>query len=182
MVIKGFKAEPALGLFIDIKKWDFKKEAFDHFGYTCLPILQELDTDADELTHEFYVRSGVFSLPVFEGKIDPSVLMALRSQENCIQYLNDLCKNKENGVKYKGKTSLIIRMVDQQRKLHFHKPIDMDPPSLVHVAEGKKKELKYDKSRKGSELQSFVPTKWAKKGTELFQLLNSKFKDYFALE
>ena len=51
-IIKGFKADTTIGLsiFIDIKIWDLKKQEFKDYGYTVLPILKELDTDANEDT------------------------------------------------------------------------------------------------------------------------------------
>mmetsp|Transcript_24184 Transcript_24184/g.37202 ORF Transcript_24184/g.37202 Transcript_24184/m.37202 type:complete len:191 (+) Transcript_24184:4623-5195(+) len=183
MIIKGFFPDRAVGLslFVDIKKWNLKKEQYENYGYAALPVLKELDTDANEETSEFYVMSGVFSLPVFDGTIDPTVLEALKQSTNPAQHLNELAMKGINGVKYKGKTSIIIRMVDQQRKLHFHNPIDREPPSVQYIYPSKAKDLIYKKGPSGTKLSSLVAKKYQKNAGELYTVLKKQFKEYFGL-
>lgn len=42
---------------------------FQDYGFAFMPYLNELNTDGDATTIEWYVISGIFSLPVYSGKL-----------------------------------------------------------------------------------------------------------------
>jgi len=68
------------------------------------------------------VSSGVFSCPVYKGKVPQKVIDALRESAEPLKTMADLRKSKQ--ISYLDKTSIIVRAVDTQRKHHFHKTID----------------------------------------------------------
>lgn len=74
-IIKGFKPEKdGMSILIDIKAYDPLKDKFHDFGFSIIPLLTDLDTDADADTTEYYVNSGYFALPVYTGKIQPQMV------------------------------------------------------------------------------------------------------------
>ena len=52
-------------IIVDIKVYDPVKDEFKDYGFSVAPIIEELETDGDDTTHEWYVASGNYSLPVF---------------------------------------------------------------------------------------------------------------------
>ena len=70
-LVMGFTpTQPGMSLFFDISVWMPKKKQFEVYGFTLVPLVETLETDADDTTHEYYVSSGVFSLPVYQGQAD----------------------------------------------------------------------------------------------------------------
>ena len=59
-----------MSIFFDVKWYNLATEQFEDYGFTLCPIIWALETDADESTKEFYVISGIFSLPLMKGKLD----------------------------------------------------------------------------------------------------------------
>lgn len=62
--------QPGMSLFFDIKVWLPKKKQWEPYGFSLVPLVETLETDANTSTHEYYVSSGVFSLPVYKGSVD----------------------------------------------------------------------------------------------------------------
>lgn len=77
-IIRGFVPEKdGMSILIDIKAYDPVKDIFYDFGFSIVPLLTNLNTDADDETTEYYVNSGYFALPVYSGKISPELVDAL---------------------------------------------------------------------------------------------------------
>lgn len=66
--------KPGMAMMIDIKVYMPDKDSFEDYGYTVCPLIEELETDNDESTHEFYVNSGIYSLPIYKGKPSPQII------------------------------------------------------------------------------------------------------------
>jgi hypothetical protein len=58
-----------LSMIVDIKIYIPDDDMFYDFGYAVVPIVSDYETDGDTSTQEWYVNSGVFTLPIYEGKI-----------------------------------------------------------------------------------------------------------------
>ena len=67
-----------MSLFFDISIWIPKKKEFEPYGFSLVPLVETLETDADESTHEYYVSSGVFSIPVYKGNVDKQMIKRLK--------------------------------------------------------------------------------------------------------
>jgi hypothetical protein len=111
-----------MSLIIDIKIYIPDKDKFEDYGWSVCPLLQVLNTDGDDSTNEYYVNSGVFSLPVYKGRIKPDTVESLLLSHDTLKTLSDLRRQKI--IEHLGTTTVIPKIVDTQRKLHFRKTID----------------------------------------------------------
>jgi hypothetical protein len=69
-IIKGFVPEKdGMSILIDIKAFDPKTDQFSDYGFSIIPLLTSLNTDGDDETNEYYVNSGYFALPIYQGRI-----------------------------------------------------------------------------------------------------------------
>ena len=82
-VVKGYKpTQPGMSVLFDIKAYMPDKDEFVDYGFTICPVLTTQNTDADENTTEYYVSSGVFSLPVYKGKPSSDTIEILKSNND----------------------------------------------------------------------------------------------------
>lgn len=117
-VLKGHVAEKkGMSVLFDIKAYMPGKDQFVDYGFSVIPVLTTLNTDADENTNEFYVASGVFTLPVYKGKPSKDVVDILREHTSPIEELVRMQKGRQ--VEYLGTTSIVVKVVDSQREYHF---------------------------------------------------------------
>ena len=70
LILNAKPINEALSLFFDIKWYNPATEEFEDYAFTLCPVVQALETDADDTTKEFYVISGVFNLPLIKGKLE----------------------------------------------------------------------------------------------------------------
>ena len=134
-VVLGFEAKPpGMSLLLDIKVYLPDQGRFADYGFALCPVLRILDTDGDAATAEYYVGSGVFSLPVYEGPVPAQAVQALKQAEDPLALLRDL--RDAQRIALLGSTSIIVRVVDTQRKVHFHKPLEEEPPSTLYLEPG----------------------------------------------
>ena len=79
-VVKSFKPlKPGMSVLFDIKAFMPDKDMFVDYGFALCPVLTTLNTDADESSTEYYVSSGVFSLPVYKGKPTSEMVEILKN-------------------------------------------------------------------------------------------------------
>lgn len=91
------------------------------------------------------------------GPVTQALIDDLKLAENPCSQILQLMSAKKHGLRYLDKVSLVVKLVDTQRKLHFSKPISVEPPSLRYVEPSKHKDFKYDPNRGGTRLMDYVP-------------------------
>lgn len=134
------------------------------YGFALCPMLDLLDTDANKGTSEWYVHSGVFSLPVYRGAPSRATVDAIAASGEPMETLRQL--RRAGGIVALGTTSIIVRVVDTPRKFHFHKTIDQQPPSLRYL-DPDQKSYTYAPALGGVfatpvKLGELVPAAWAR--------------------
>ena len=77
-----------MSLLIDIKVYIPDKDTFEDYGWSVCPLLQVLNTDGDDSTNEYYVNSGVYSLPVYKGKISSETVEKLLLSQDTLETLS----------------------------------------------------------------------------------------------
>lgn len=121
-VVIGFAPKkPGLSILFDIKVLMPQAKKYVSYGFAVLPLLDILETDTDVNTLEYYVASGVFSLPVYDGSPSPALVAELRASTDPAQLLASKLKEKSLRLLTgeRNETSLIVRCIDQQRKNNF---------------------------------------------------------------
>jgi len=51
-------------LIFDIKKYNVGAKTFENYGYSIIPLFDNLDTDELKSTIEFYINSGIYSVRI----------------------------------------------------------------------------------------------------------------------
>jgi hypothetical protein len=123
-------------------------------------MLDRPDSDINRQGSEWYVVSGVFTLPVYKGVVPSEVVEALLDSDDHLATLHDMAA--QGAIAPLGTTSVILRLVDAPRRYHFHRTIDDQPPSTRYVAPGAAKALTYQKKGGGTRLGDLVPANWAR--------------------
>lgn len=68
-VLRGHvPTKPGMSVLFDVKAYLPDKDQFVDYGFGVAPVLTTLNTDADDTTSEYYVASGVFTIPLYKGK------------------------------------------------------------------------------------------------------------------
>jgi hypothetical protein len=79
-VVKSFKpSKPGMSVLFDIKAYLPDKDQFVDYGFALCPVLTTLNVDADESSIEYFVSSGVFSLPVYKGRPTTAMIELLKN-------------------------------------------------------------------------------------------------------
>ena len=99
-----------MSVLFDIKIYSPEKDSFSDYGFALAPLLQGLDTDADSGNLEFYVNSGVFTLPVYKGRLPDAAVSKLRETLEPLKLLADMLNRKE--IEYLSTVSVIAKIVD----------------------------------------------------------------------
>ena len=94
-------------LIVDIRTVNLQKYPleFSTIGWTIVPLF----------TSNGYVLSSVYQIPLFAGEVNKSIVTELPKNDPW-PYMMDQVKAKK--LKYLGKTSIMIRLVDAQREVH----------------------------------------------------------------
>lgn len=100
---------------IDVREVLIEENTIKPVGWTILPIFS-----SDE-----YVKSGVFQLPLYQGKVSLKAITDMLESDP-ISYLRNAVSNKLGPIKYLHPASVLLRLVDGQRDGHFGKPLDLD--------------------------------------------------------
>ena len=141
--------------------------------------MDRLDTDGQRATHEWYVISGVFTLPVYKGSVTPAVVDALLESDDHLQTLRGMAAAGQ--ITTLGTTSVILRLVDTPRKFHFHKTLEQQPPSNRYLEPSAAKALTYKLKTGGTKLGELVPKAWAKDRAGFARHLEKEFKAHMQL-
>lgn len=71
-MILGFEpSSVGLHLFLDIHIYMPLEGHYVPYGWSVVPMLKKLEIDGDTTTTEWYVGSGVFSLPIYHDGAQP---------------------------------------------------------------------------------------------------------------
>ena len=82
-----------MSLIFDIKKFVVGKQKFEDYGYALFPLFDLLETDDDKSTSELYINSGMYTLPIFRGFLETSVLQSLQKTRNPFQTIAQMQKS-----------------------------------------------------------------------------------------
>lgn len=179
--ILGFTpTQPGMSLLLDIRIWLPKKNKFEPYGFTVCPLLSTLETDADRSTHEYYVSSGVFSLPIYKGAVDPRLVQEMKASEDPLGVL------KSRRLQLLGNTSAIVRVVDTQRKMHFLRPFEQQAPSTKYLAPEQQATHKYKPITGGlfggpKKLRELVPAEFKGREAKYTEFLSAKFDELIGI-
>ena len=114
-----------MSLAFQIMAYDPKKDTFEPYGFAVLPVLLNMEVDTDTSTQEYFVSSGVFSLTVYEGTMPDFIIEQLKKPADpAIKDMHHSQKVlqlalQDSQIKELGQTSIIVRLVDTQRKIHY---------------------------------------------------------------
>lgn len=85
-IMVGFVPEkPGLSCLIDIKAYDIDKKAFEDYGFSIVPFIQNENTDGNVDSIEYFVNSGYYSLPVYKGTPPTQLIEELLDSEDTLQ-------------------------------------------------------------------------------------------------
>lgn len=80
-----------------------------------------------------------------------------------------------------GNTTVIAKVIDEQRKLHFRKTIDEVPPSTRFLDAGILKTHTYKKITGGTKVKDYIPKAWKTDVVGFQQHLKKKFKEFMGI-
>jgi hypothetical protein len=99
-----------MSVLFDVKIYSLETDSFADYGFALAPLLQGLDTDADSGNLEFYVNSGVFTLPIYKGKMSEQIVNQIKATQEPLKLLADMLARKE--IEYLPTASVIAKIVD----------------------------------------------------------------------
>lgn len=130
--VLGFKPQVGMSVLFDVKIYMPEKDEFEDYGFAVAPLLQALDTDGDSDNMEHYVNSGIFSLPIYKGKITAQQVSKIKAAgRQATTVTAAMLAAKE--IEYLPNASVIAKIVDSQRKLHFRESFEKKTPSTRFV-------------------------------------------------
>ena len=81
-----------MAILFDIKVFLPNAKKFVNYGFAVLPLLDVLETDTDVTTVEYYLASGIFSLPVYQGSPSSSFIDDLREATEPLEFMQEKAK------------------------------------------------------------------------------------------
>jgi len=184
--VLGFKPQqPGMSVLFDVKIYSPETDSFADYGFALAPLLQGLDTDGDSGNLEFYVNSGVFTLPIYKGKVSEQVVNQIKATQEPLKVIADMLARKE--IEYLPTASVIAKIVDSQRKLHFRESFEKRPPNTRFVDPKLVSKYAYQPITGGlfgsapKKLQELVPAAKRKDLAAFIQEFTAKFTDYMKL-
>ena len=131
-----------------------KIRAFDEpeiikVGWTILPIF----------TTDGYVNSNIYQLPIFQGELNYGVIEKMVSYDPWVTIQQMV---KKGAQKYKGKTSVICRLLDSQREGHFNLSFDADRIKKTYLPQNNINSYLYtnadfESDKSGKRLRDIIP-------------------------
>lgn len=184
--VLGFKAQgPGMSVLFDIKIYIPEKDEFTDYGFAVAPVLQALDTDADSGELERYVNSGIFTLPIYKGRITPSQVEKIKTSAALMTTMAAMLAAKE--IEYLPTASVIAKIVDGQRKLHFRESFEKKAPNTRFVDPKLVSKYAYKPITGGifgaspKKLSELIPKDKQKDLVGFTKHLNKKFKAFIQL-
>lgn len=89
---------------------DPKKQQWFDYGWSMLPLFKDLETDLDDRTVEYYMNSGIFSLPVFKGRVSIDLVKNVLGSSDPWDRLNK--ERLARGILRQDPTTIIVKVVD----------------------------------------------------------------------
>ena len=152
-------------MIVDVKSIKFrKKEATEikDYAWTIFPLFNLLETDDNRETDEFFVKSGIFMMPLFQGKVRSDLLIDL--DEDKIPWEQLLLENKKkvSPISFMNNSSVVIRWVDNQREGHFKVLADWQRINYEYCTEKKKYDYEYNSKKigyleKNNKIERLIP-------------------------
>lgn len=147
-VVLGFAPDqPGMSLLLTVYAYEPAKKDYQPYGFAVMPILHEMEVDDDIETYEYFVGSGMYSVPLFKGMPSPALVTELMESHKPLDLINS--KLALGQVKYQDTTSVIVRCVDTQRKGHFLDSLPKMRPSARYLTEAQKKTHSYKPVEEG---------------------------------
>ena len=87
-----------------------EQDKFLNHGFTVCPLLQTLNTDGDDDTMEYFVNSGVFSLPLYGGAVPDELVDALLQSTEPLVTMEEWLQMKS--ISLLDKASVQVKLVD----------------------------------------------------------------------
>ena len=86
-----------------------------------------------------------------------------------------------------GTTSIVVKVLDEQRKMHFREPIEQIPPSERYLNAGEKKTYRFKEIKGGvfsggKKMADMVPKHWKKDLPGFNKHIKYRFKEFMGLE
>ena len=117
---KGIAFDPYMHMIIEVKllKYqslddDFK---FFEYGWAVVPIF----------IGDGYVMNGHYQIPLFEGTFPKDELLKELRDRRVWEVLEEKMQGKKPKIKYKGNSSVMVRIIDGQREGQLNTKLDLD--------------------------------------------------------
>ena len=121
-----------------------------------------MEVDLNMKTFEYFVASGVFSLTVYAGEMPDGIVRQLK--EPADPHATDISHSQkvlkealaDNMITELGQTSIIVRLVDTQRKMHFLDNFEQRKPDTRYLLPQHKGSHAYKKDKGGAPLKKLM--------------------------
>jgi hypothetical protein len=121
-----------LNVIIDVRQVDLQTRTLKPLAWTVIPVFFS----------DGYVKSGIYQIPLFAGKVPSGLLDDLASQDTWEYLLKTSEKN--GGPKFFQNASLLCRLIDAQREGHFNKPLDLNRIDYSYIPKKMMERLAYN--------------------------------------
>lgn len=99
-------------MIVDIKSIKFRKKGVtevNDYAWTIFPLFTTLNTDDDVNTTEVFVRSGIFMMPLFQGKVREDIINNLVNVPDTWGYLISQKKLRVSPISFLPKGGVVVR-------------------------------------------------------------------------
>lgn len=99
-------------MIIDIKSVRFRRKGpteVKDYAWTIYPIFTTLEVDDNKATKEVFVRSGVFMMPLFQGKVRNDIVQELIKVDDLWGYLMEQKRLRVAPISFLPKSGVIVR-------------------------------------------------------------------------
>ena len=167
-------------MLFDIKAYLPNQKQYVSYGFALLPLLDIMETDLDTNTIEYFVATGVFSLPVYQGNPSPALVAELRASTDPSGLLAQ--KVREKKLQLLDSTSIIVRCIDGQRKNNFIPGFEKRAPSTRYLTQSQRSTHIYKKIEDSffttyEPLADLMPRSYLKNPQEFTKILAQSFAD-----
>lgn len=99
-------------MIIDVKSIKFKKKEateIKDYAWSIFPLFNLLETDDDLKTDEIFVQSGIYMIPLFQGKVRDDLVEDLVKEDNPWETLLKENKKKIAPISFLGNAAVVVR-------------------------------------------------------------------------
>ena len=152
-------------MIIDVKSIKFKKKEateIKDYAWSIFPLFNLLEVDDNINTDEIFVQSGIYMIPLFQGKVRDDLVEDLVKQNDPWQSLLLENKKKVAPISFLGNSAIVVRWVDNQREGHFKVLADWQRINYEFCGEKNKSKYEYDNKKissieKGNKIEKLIP-------------------------